>query len=412
MSSGFRAMLGVALGTFLIVVLAAAGAALGVAAFVGVQGPWPEGPVAQALAAFSRNGTLAVLAVVLLVILGCLPGIGPRSWASLNPIVRSTAGLRGITVSDLLDISVARTVGFVAAVAALLWAAPYAALDGPVTTAPVATLPAAGGLITALAAIVLIALPYAVAGLFSLRRESEFVDDYRIRPYSAEDLDLDDWRHLRDRESGSRRDRRPAPSATPLIEPLFPPGSLPPASSPPPVEATEQVPVSPVSPVAGAPGGSPSPSTSLEPVAATSSTIVLGSEVRQASEEPVLVFTVAADPADPVMVFSPASGVEPRMWVAPPSRRARPLYTPASRIKADDLLSPPVLFPGRRPSVVAAPPVTDVVAGPAVDSVDSVGSVEPVNPPKKRKKKKGKKGKKSSPAPVNVTVHLHMPPTD
>jgi hypothetical protein len=144
-------------------------------------------------------------------------------------------------------------------------------------------------------------------------------------------------------------------------------------------------------------------------VAATSATIVLGSEVRQATEEPVLVFTVAADPADPVMVFSPASGVEPRMWVAPPSRRTRPLYTPASRIKADDLLSPPLLFPDRRPSVVAAPPVTDVAAGRVVGSV---GSVESVNPPKKRKKKKGKKGKKGGTAPVNVTVHLHMPPTD
>lgn len=439
MSSGFRAMLGVAAGTFLIIVLAVAGAALGVAAFTGVQGPWPDGPVAQALAAFSRNGTLTVVAVVLLVIVGCLPGIGPRAWASLNPIVRRTSGVRGITVSDLLDISVARAVGFVAAVGVLVWAAPYAALDGPVTTAPVAALPAPAAAVTALAALVLLSLPYAIAGLFSLRRESEFVDDYRIRPYEASEPDGDDWRHLRERESGARRSRsaRPVP-ATPIIEPLFPAGVVPATAEPAPEAAPEPIaaPLEPAVVVAARidPGADPQPpSDDPDPELTSPAPVVVAppsppsvgpavpvqpTEPRREEpspvassvgladpDEPVLVFSVAADPSDPVMVFSPASGVEPR--IAPPARRARPAYTPASRVKADELLAPPAVYRERR---VAAPgPASG--GSPDESAPASPSSTASSSPPKKRKKKHKGKKKKNGQSPVNVTVHVHMPPS-
>lgn len=460
MSSGFRAMLGVAVGTFLITVLAVAGAALGVAAFTGIQGPWPEGPVAQALAAFSRNGTLAVAAVVLLLLIGCLPGIGPRSWASLNPIVRRTSGVRGISVSDLLDISVARAVGFVAAVALLAWAAPSAGLAGPETTAPVADLPAPAAVVTALAALVLLSLPYAVGGLFSLRRESEFVDDYRIRPYDATETDQDDWRQLRERESGRGRSRRTPPvPVEPIIEPLFPggviPGSAEPAREPVlepllaprspepvapeaepavvPVAMPDPVPVasgdegdapadatSQPSPVGGAvpvPAATPTPAPTPPPIAPSPEhraelvPAMAAAAVRLADlEEPVLVFTVAADPADPVMVFSPASGVEPR--IAPPLRRVRPAYTPASRVKSDDLLAPTTLFRDRRVPAVAAQPVEPAAPvppaeGPAAEIVPVAAAAVP-----KKGKKKGKgRKKKSGQSPVNVTVHVHMPPS-
>jgi hypothetical protein len=127
-------------------------------------------------------------------------------------------------------------------------------------------------------------------------------------------------------------------------------------------------------------------------------------------EEPVLVFTVAADPADPVMVFSPASGVEPR--IAPPMRRLRPAYTPASRVKSDDLLAPTALFRDRRVPAFAPQPVEPAAPvppaeGPAAEIVPVAAAAVP-----KKGKKKGKgRKKKSGQSPVNVTVHVHMPPS-